>query len=100
MLLPAPVGATNRTSDPASAAATTSACPERSALRPKTSRATASAAALGAGCSGITCSPQPPTGGQRGDHVAHPGQPPTHTPAAVGAPVPEQAEQVQPGQEG
>src|SRR5216110_1996498 len=46
MLLPDPVGATERTSRRASIAATTSACPGRKASRPKTSRSTCSAFAI------------------------------------------------------
>src|SRR5436190_15885817 len=46
MLLPDPVGATERTSRRASIAATTSACPGRKASRPKTSRSTCSALAI------------------------------------------------------
>src|SRR5205807_5633946 len=43
MLFPDPVGATDRTSRPASIASTTAACPGRKASRPKTSRSTSSA---------------------------------------------------------
>src|SRR2546427_5906743 len=46
MLLPDPVGATQRMSRRASIAATTSACPGRKASRPKTSRSTCSALAI------------------------------------------------------
>src|SRR6266550_3608043 len=46
MLLPDPVGATERTSRRASIAATTPACPGRKASRPKTSRSTCSALAI------------------------------------------------------
>src|SRR5437899_10804111 len=46
MLLPDPVGATERTSRRASIAATTSVCPGRKASRPKTSRSTCSALAI------------------------------------------------------
>src|SRR6266581_843424 len=46
MLLPDPVGATERKSRRASIAATTSACPGRKASRPKVSRSTCSALAI------------------------------------------------------
>src|SRR4030088_3291476 len=50
MLFPEPVGATNRTSAPDSAAATTSPWPGRNSESPKTSRRTARAAADGWAC--------------------------------------------------
>src|SRR2546429_7407676 len=46
MLFPEPVGATERTSRPASIAATTSPCPGRKPSRPKTPRSTCSALAI------------------------------------------------------
>src|SRR5439155_22256380 len=46
MLFPEPVGATERTSRPASIAATTSPCPGRKPSRPKVSRSTCSALAI------------------------------------------------------
>src|SRR5438270_6947250 len=58
MLLPDPVGATDRTSRPASIASTTSACPRRKASRPKTVRSATSARIITRECDGMSSAGQ------------------------------------------
>src|SRR6266446_4927988 len=65
MLLPEPVGATDRTSRPASIAATTSDCPGLNASRPKTSLSVLSALCIiPPECDGISRRDQRPLTGR------------------------------------